>query len=599
MTGGSPLALAALVGLALLPGLALAIHLVGAEADTDAPDAASRDPLCLLAAVLGAGLACYVVGFWLLRAAPIGLGGLAAAIALASLAALVVWRGRLRRTLARLRWGASHRAALFAALAIAAVRLAPAALVPVAPGADMSMHSYMARLILEADGVPASYAPILPIREFGAYAAGLPSLGALAARLTGASAAGGALAIACLAHLLVSLALYAFARQRASSPAALCAMLLATLATRDPQHHFDWGGNPTVLSLALCVLGLQLVDRLDGARWRGALAVAPVAFAAAALTHSVIPYALVFILPAVLVVRMRRRAAAEWWRVIARGALLGGLTLALMAPYLGGLALEVSEAERQWIARWQRLPVHVPPGPAWLLPLGLVAHVAVRLGVVFTVWLAAAIAVRRWARFALGEELSFSAVVLLLVLNAFVWVLPGSYAIYPDRITLLLVPPAARILAGAWDALAPRLARARLARRLLQGAVAASLIPGLVIWWLLALGEVSVTRDDLAAIAFVARSASRGEVIENNYGDAGIWIPALALRPVRSPHVNVVYLDEVAAWRRAARPRLLYLGARRVYEADSPYTEAALRARPDRYREIFRSGAAAVYALSR
>ena len=48
----------------------------------------------------------------------------------------------------------------------------------------------------------------------------------------------------------------------------------------------------------------------------------------------------------------------------------------------------------------------------------------------------------------MGEELIFLGLVLLLVCNALVWWLPGSYALYPDRIMLLAVLPVGRVVAG-------------------------------------------------------------------------------------------------------------------------------------------------------
>ena len=67
---------------------------------------------------------------------------------------------------------------------------------------------------------------------------------------------------------------------------------------------------------------------------------------------------------------------------------------------------------------------------------------------------------------------------------------------------------------------------------------------------------------------------------------------------MRNAHVNIVYLDEVSRWQREGRASYLYVGARRVYAQGSPYSREALRAQPQRYREVFRQGGASVFRIS-
>ncbi|MEO7112861.1 MAG: hypothetical protein ABI183_20630, partial [Polyangiaceae bacterium] len=70
-------------------------------------------------------------------------------------------------------------------VALTTLHLFPAFRWLVAPGADMSMHSFMTRLIVEAQRLPTTYEPIFPIHDFGSYAAGLPSLAAVLTALSG------------------------------------------------------------------------------------------------------------------------------------------------------------------------------------------------------------------------------------------------------------------------------------------------------------------------------------------------------------------------------------------------------------------------------
>jgi len=585
------LALLVLLALVALPGVALAATTAGDEAD----------PLAFVAVAAISGAALWVTAFWFLRLAPLagfGLRGLAAVVSAAALAGLFVTRRRLAATLAAA-VRREHRPLLLTLAALAALRFAPLLIAAAPPGADMSMHAYMTRLILEADGVPRSYLPLLPIREFGSYAAGLPALGAMTAALGAGTAVDGAFAAAVLAQLLATLAVYAYVRERAGATAALLAALLAGVATRDPQHFFEWGGNPTVLSLAFATLGLWALEGLGDERLPRRTLLVPLLFAAAVLTHAVIPCALAYVLPPLLLYRLVRLKGAARGRMLLRGMLLAAVLALLVAPALADIAPSVSPAERAWIMRWQRLPIHVPPGPFWMLPLGLAIQIGVRLGAIYAVWLAAALlARRRWRCAPITEELILGAGVLLLVANARVWLLPGSYALLPDRTLLLIVPCSARIIAASLDQARARLwlPATALRRRLFAACFGGSLAAGAVLWYLLGLRDVSVTADDREAIAWIARQTPPGAVIANNYGDAGLWIPALALRAVVTPHVNVTYFDEVAPWRDRS-PDFLFVGARRVYDIDSPYVLAEVRSRPERYREVFTSGNAAVFRV--
>ena len=54
----------------------------------------------------------------------------------------------------KLDWRGPHAVALVVLGIVFLVRFIPLLFTAVAPGADMSMHSYMTRLIIDADGVP-------------------------------------------------------------------------------------------------------------------------------------------------------------------------------------------------------------------------------------------------------------------------------------------------------------------------------------------------------------------------------------------------------------------------------------------------------------
>jgi len=581
----------------LLPGLALVVLLEQEE----------RDPICLLTTAALSAVAVWVLSFWALCYVPLSLGQWVADISgLSAVGLMLLWR-RARALLAGMNLGRGERVALAVLGALALLRLLPSAVALVAPGADMSMNSYMVRLILEADGVPGSYQPILPVEDFGTYAAGLPAVSAALATISGKGAVPCALAVGCISHVLVTLAVYCFVRCRYGVMASLVSAVLATFASSSPQSFFSWGGNPTVLALALAGTGLALIHRVEGPTMRaGRLALAALVLAASPAVNAVIPYVTLMVLTPVLLLRLWRGPGPQRLALIKNGLTLVALAAVMLAPYLVRFKLVLSEGEQESIFNWQLGGATNLPEPGWWLPLNLLPYVVTRLGPL-AAWLALALLIRRRGRGpGIQEELLLLVLPIALVLNAYVWILPASYALYPERVLTLLILPAARIIAdaaeGLWPALQQRMSGERRGawRGLAWGGVVlyAVSVLGCGGWYYLvdSLRDVSITRDDLAAIQWIRQNTPPDAVIQNSYTDGGIWIPALAFRAVKHPHFNVIYSDEMLLWRITVEPRYLYVGAKQVYHKDQErITVQILRTQPGRYRRVFSQGRAEVW----
>ena len=253
-----------------------------------------RDPVVTLTGALAGALALHIVGFWWLRWMPLGLATLGCIISGAATAlALLRWR-RLRDFYRQLE--GVPNIVWWSLLGVLAVRLWLLIDLPVPPGADMSMHAYMGRIILEADGVPRTHLPILPIDDFGTYAAGLPSLAAELTAISGATIAKTSLLLIALFHWLLTGTIYAFARRITEPNRAMAVALICTICVRDPQHHVLWGGNPTVMALLFAAWGIFVMDALLR-RNIAAVIFGAILLAAAPTSHAVIPYVLIYLLP--------------------------------------------------------------------------------------------------------------------------------------------------------------------------------------------------------------------------------------------------------------------------------------------------------------
>ena len=157
---------------------------------------------------------------------------------------------------------------------------------PLAPaGGDMTMHSYMAALIMAFDSVPSSHQPILPIDGFGAYPAGFQTLIALASLLGGMPVYRSALLVEAATLALLTLAFYSVLRVYWDRPVCAMAALLVTFIPRNPQAFVQWGGDPTLLALALLVIALRYLPGLRQRLHPGDWGLCALFITASILTH--------------------------------------------------------------------------------------------------------------------------------------------------------------------------------------------------------------------------------------------------------------------------------------------------------------------------
>ena len=76
-------------------------------------------------------------------------------------------------------WDENGRSTILAVVvALAALLLAPLAIMAHAPGPEMAFHTTAARAALWRDGLPVTYQPLLPLGPFGAHPPALATLAA-------------------------------------------------------------------------------------------------------------------------------------------------------------------------------------------------------------------------------------------------------------------------------------------------------------------------------------------------------------------------------------------------------------------------------------
>jgi hypothetical protein len=557
----------------------------------------------LLPSVVGTSMAFWVVSFWFLGYAKVPLSLWAWGIIFLAMVLLgiVLWR-RNRGVLMPL--DREETIALFLLIAAAILRFSLFWRWPLAPaGADMSMHSYMAALIAATNGVPSSHRPLLPIEGFGAYPAGFQTLTALMSILGNMPIYRAALLMEATGLTFLTLAFYSFLRVFWDRPTSAMVALLVAFLPRNPQHFIQWGGDPTLLALALLVLGLGFLPLLKEQMAWDTWSLCGLTVAASVLTHLIPVIGLLYAsIPVAVYIGIRDLSGGrgEIGRVLRNLLGIGIISVLLVAVWLPHWwSTEVSAAEVEWVKRFQQQW----SGGAWGGTLGnavltIPQYLTEKLfGGPFLVLSGLGLLTLALRRPPLALACAIWALTVVgLVINSMYWVLPLSYAIYPERVAVLLLLPFALGIAALLDG-----ARQLVVKRDFMLWVMVALVLFVAVGpneKLLSKGVIPntlVTPADLHAMQWIQANTDPRAVFRNLYGDAGLWIPAIAFRGITDPHLNPFYFDEFRAASRGLEARYAYFGKKKAL--GEPFSIQEFESRQDRYRKVYDHDGVMIYEI--
>jgi hypothetical protein len=299
----------------------------------------------------------------------------------------------------------------------------------------------MAALIAAEDMVPCSHLPLLPIDSFGAYPAGFQALTALMSMLDDIPIYRSAMLMESSTLAFLTLAFYGFVRVLWDRSTSAMVARLITFLPRNPQYFIQWG-DPTLLSLGLLVMGLAFLPWLEEHMSLGMWGFCALFVAASVFTH-LIP---VIGLGYAIIGRLRtpHRNLKRIMGNLLAISVVSGLLVSVCLPRL--LSPEVSTGEIEWVRPFQQRGA----GGAWggtignaivTIPPYLTGKIFGTSFVILSVLSWLVLAYRRPPlTFARGIG---ALTVVSLVINSMYWLPPLSYAMYPERVALLLLLPSA------------------------------------------------------------------------------------------------------------------------------------------------------------
>ncbi|MBN2208263.1 MAG: hypothetical protein JW759_03080 [Candidatus Coatesbacteria bacterium] len=578
----------------LLPGLL--IHIL--------PGAAPKKPISSLARTIASSIAFWVIGLWAASWTGLNLATLFWVVSPVSAALWLIVVARKAGLPALIPASPVQIAAIIVACVLTMLPLF-CTLAP--PGADMSMHGYVTRIVFESGGVPDTYEPYLPIKEFGAFSIGFHTLAALTTTISEAAfpLRRALLLMDCLVYFLFFIFLMGALSLRFSSwTAAACASLALFLA-RSPQHFFAWGGTPTVLSIGLIACALPALKNPRNAH-RADVALCAFWLSAAFLCHPLptIILGVIYLPYAGYLVAMSIKER-DLLRLLLRYVAVAAIGFVCTSFFLAKYANGMSQDETEWIRVWDSVVQERWHGTLFDAPITLTRHLTryslgfLTLPLGFAM-LIAALSGDREDR----ADLYFVLAIAAVVVNARYQILPKSVYLFPDRADAML-PLFAAPLIGSFllkikSALAAVLGEPRVRRLALICLIVvalASCAGAYVHYMRPGLAEAPVTADDLRAFDWIESNTAPGSHIANNYSDAGIWIPMMTRRSVTVPHINIVNWSETKLLLASTPAQYVFLGAKSVYPFPFEWTSARVEALRPTPRLVFQSGEARLYEL--
>lgn len=494
--------------------------------------------------------------------------------------------------------------------------MAPAffvALREVAPsGADMSMQAYIAKKIFLTNGFPKTLEPIVPVSQFGTYPVGFPILIASLMKTNALPVYTNALWLSVFAYWFFTVSVFVLLRSVFPVFVSIVVAVIISWVSNSPYNFVFWGANPTILSFVFLVFGFAafLHCKNNVAAGFGLLFLY-----ASWLTHYMLPTAIgylsILFIPFFWSLITRLASSLKqfrWPSLIAFTCVLPWIVHTLQNMK------KVTPATLSFVANLQRDEVIKLSGEmtASISPLTTLYDFytyAFGTPVILLYLLSLGILLFHRPKIVLLHGVAIIGV-SILVMNALYWWLPFSYLLYPQRVALMLLIPVALAAASALEYCIHTVYRHFIIHntrnRLLLNGIAV-----LLLWFVYAphiqatiRGYTKqnalyvVTPSDIAAMRWLTENTTPTDVIQNNYSDAGLWIPAIADRKITHYHTNPFDMD---VFKKEERATYAYIGKKTLTNPPGadPVNREALSGDPEHFILVYDHDGVAIYKINR
>lgn len=484
----------------------------------------------------------------------------------------------------------------FLVIAIPYIQLFRGQIVPT--GSDMSMHTYLASIIVENNKFPADMKPLLPVSEFGLNPIGFPTLVAEMTLINRLPTYRNALLLIAISHFMFCLAIYIFLRLKFSPGISWISTILVAWLAQYPQIQISTGASPSVLSIAFIFFFLFFVLN----RTKTSITLAVLCFCTAFFIQPIPVVALGYILAVeyLILYKYLNRTFGGWLNM-AKAVALCLLILTPFLIYYFFMHWQLQPEIRDWVFELQ-----TTDSLSWI---GNISNFFITISKFFNLIFGAPLLVISLFGLVMVFLKSkkqfyviaiYLTVLVLLIINTHYWWLPFSAIMYAGRVAFILTIPiaylTAYLISETFNYL--NIILAKISKNPIFARTATCLVMGsvLVIFsnilinnyqkFLNSKNNNNVNLSDLIAFDWLKKHTTTDDIIRNIYGDAGLWIPAIAYRQVTIYHTNPVDMYEIKHAIRK-QPAYAFFGSRNI-DPESLLPQEDFGSDPIHYREIFR-----------
>ncbi len=473
-------------------------------------------------------------------------------------------------------------------------------------GADMATHTYTARVINYWNSYPKTHEPIVPINTFGFAPYGLSVITAAISYLTKLPIHRSSLLVVVFTYPLLAVSFFLLLRNYFSN-LVIFALLFFLFVSEKHLISFIYGGTiQTILSLSFLIFGIRLY--LDSFKQKNQsiryYLVIPILLAASFYTHQTPLMVLLFFSSFWIIYLVLVKRFNEIKYVLFSSAILFVLSL----PFLTSIQ-NLTTTELEHIYEWQHRKQVFYLAPNIFLSLStaiqnlikwhsLTLFILMLFGMNFSIflnkkaimWVFAAV----WFMF-------------ILLINANYWILPLSPLFYPDRVLTIGLIPISYFIALSFFFIEEMIKKMiRFTKLTIFGLIIIS--PIVIIGLYDATNKFfnnkvlkvtryfsSVTQEDMNVMNWIRDNTSWRDVVANNYGDAGVWIPAIIGRKITVNDCNAHYISDLRSQEAKLVPSLLFIGSKQVYP-DPQYKDYQVKNNP-MYKLIYQYGDSKLYRI--
>ena len=469
-------------------------------------------------------------------------------------------------------------------------------------GNDMGIISYTATVISSANKYPTTYVPLLPIDHFGFAPIGFSVLSAMITLLSTIPIYKALLLLSVLSYPIYWAALYLYLSNFYSKYKSFVITYIVFIVGQHVRGFFPWGGNITIWSIAFLIVAIWLYIRLKQRAYSPKyLSIVALLIAASFYTHQVALlgfafFAFVYVFTTIIRSPNRITTCKQL-------GLLGALIIAFLFPFLSSTNLPSPDTVAFVKHYLQTAPYYTMSsdlgGLFTSVPIFISKEIGSYLMLYFVVGMGFALLNSNK-----NDLWHFIAVPIfwLIIANTKLWFLPFSFGLYPDRILGLFTIVYAYFIGRTLPELTNFHPLPTQSKMLLSMFMVIS-VPFLLSMHVSeytrvrAAGKLhaSVTDNDVAAFAWILKNTKSSDIIENNEGDAGIWLPVYTRRMITrndsSPHI----FDELFLAQSMLRPAYAYVGDKVSYPEAMPHPAGYYD--NANYSLVFSQGNAKVYKV--